>query len=132
MKQTVNVFENKGSEVLVGCDKSACEGCKSSMFCSKSDNIFEALNPDNVDLKKGDKAVIEMPGGKTVVSILLSLGLPLAMFFPGYFIGRNFSSNEIIMFLFGVLFMGLGFCIAGIYFKCKKKKYTPIVIRKEE
>lgn len=132
MKQKVTVFENKGDEIVVGCDKSACEGCHGSMFCQHKENLFEALNPDNIELKKGDKAEIEMPAGRTVTSVLLSLAFPLVMFFPGYFIGSKFTSNELILLLFGALFMAIGFGIAALYFKTKKKQYTPYVIGKDE
>lgn len=132
MKQKVTVFENKGDEIVVGCDKSACEGCHGSMFCQKKDNLFEALNPNNIDLKKGDKAEIEMPAGRTVSSIMLSLAFPLVMFFPGYLIGSRFTSNELMLLLYGVLSMAVGFGISALYFKKKKKEYTPYVIGKDE
>lgn len=132
MKQKVTVFENKGEEIIVGCDKSACQGCHGSMFCTRKENLFEALNPDNIELKKGDKAEIEMPSGKTMKSIVVSLVFPLLMFFPGYFIGRSISDNELVMLLFAVLSMGLGFGIAALFFRNRKKEYTPYVIRKDE
>ena len=84
MKQKVTVVENKGEEILVGCDKSACEGCHGSMFCSKTDNLFEVLNPENIELKKGDKAEIEMPPGKTLFC-LLKLGIPFDNVLPRIF-----------------------------------------------
>ena len=132
MKQKVTVFENKGEEIIVGCDKSACQGCHGSMFCTRKENLFEALNPDNIELKKGDKAEIEMPSGKTMKSIVVSLVFPLLMFFPGYFVGRSISDNELVMLLFAVLSMSLGFCIAALFFRNRKKEYTPYVIRKDE
>ena len=132
MKQKVTVIENKGEEIVVGCDKSACEGCHGSMFCSKTDNFFEVLNPEKIELQKGDKAEIEMPSGKTLSSVFLSLAFPLIMFFPGYFIGRKFTSNELVLLLFGVIFMALGFAIAALFFKKKKKHYMPYVVGKDE
>ena len=132
MKQKVTVIENKGEEIVVGCDKSACEGCHGSMFCSKNEHLFEVLNPAKIDLKQGDKAEIEMPSGKTLSSVFLSLAFPLIMFFPGYFIGRKFSSNELVLLLFGVIFMALGFLIAALFFKKKKKNYMPYVVGKDE
>lgn len=132
MKQKVTVFENKGEELVVGCDKTACEGCHGSMFCGNKENLFEVLNPSGIDLEKGDKAEIEMPTGRTLTSILLSLAFPLLMFFPGYFAASQLSQNELIMLLGGVLSMALGFGIAALYFRKRKKEYTPYVIGKDE
>ena len=73
-----------------------------------------------------------MPSGKTMKSIVVSLVFPLLMFFPGYFVGRSISDNELVMLLFAVLSMSLGFCIAALFFRNRKKEYTPYVIRKDE
>lgn len=132
MKQKATVIENKGDEIIVGCDKSACEGCHGSMFCTHKDNFFEALNPENIDLKKGDKIELDMPSGKTIKSILLSLGLPLIMFLPGYFVGKLFTSNELLLLLWAIAFMALGFLASGLYFKSRKKEYSPSILSKIE
>lgn len=121
MKQKATVLENKGEEILVGCDKTACEGCHASFFCTNKNNAFEALNPKKIEVKEGDKVELDMPSGKTIKTIFLSLGLPLIMFLPGYFIGKLFTSKELLLALWGFGFIALGFLISGLYFRARRK-----------
>lgn len=132
MKQNATVIEAKGEEIIVGCDKTACEGCHASMFCTNKNNSFEALNPKKIDVKEGDQVELELPGKKTINTIFLSLGLPLLLFLPGYFLGRMFTQNELLLLLWGIGFMSLGFIFSGIYFKKRKKEYSPTIVAKRE
>lgn len=131
MRQEATVIVNKGNEVIVGCDKSACSGCHGSFFCKSKDTSFTALNPENIQAGKGAKVEIDMPSGKTVKSILISLALPLILFLPGYFIATLFTDNEFVMLLFGVLFMALGFLFSFAYFKKRRNIYMPTIIREK-
>ena len=132
MKQTVTIEEIKDGKMMAGCDKSLCEGCKASFFCTSKKSSFQVLNPEGIKLEEGDKAIIDMPPGKTLLTVFMSLGLPLLMFIPGYFIGSLISGNEGIKLLCSLLAVGLGFIIAAIFFHVKKEKYTPRIIDKEE
>lgn len=132
MKQTATVIDNKDDKLIVGCDKTACEGCHASFFCTNKDNSFEALNPQKIDVRKGDKVELDMPTGKTIKSILLSLAFPLIMFLPGYFVGKIFTNNELILVLWGLGFIALGFLISYLYFRKKKDEYSPSVSSKLE
>lgn len=130
MKQEATVIESKGEEVIVGCDKSACPNCHGSFFCKGKDSSFEAFNQNMLDVNKGDKVEIDMPSRKTIKSILLSLALPLVLFLPGYFIGTIFTQNELLLLLFGISFMALGFLFSYIYFKKRRREYMPTLERK--
>lgn len=130
MKQTATVIDKKENKLIVGCDKTACEGCHASFFCTNKENSFEALNPNKIDVEKGDQVELDMPTGKTIQSILLSLGFPLLMFIPGYFIGKLFTHKELILVLWGLGFIALGFLISGLYFKKRKDIYSPTVSSK--
>ena len=132
MKQVVKVIEEKDDKIIVGCDKSACEGCHCSMFCTNKENSFEALNPEKIDIKSGENVEIDMPSGKTIKAVLLSLGLPLILFIPGYFVGRLFTKNDLILLLWGIGFMALGFLFSSIFFKKRKIEYSPTITRKVE
>jgi len=129
MKQNVTVIEEKEDNVIVGCDKTACEGCHCSLFCTNKNSSFEALNPNGLKLKEGETVEIDLPSKKTINAVLLSLGLPLVLFVPGYFIGRIFTSNDLILLLWGVGFMALGFLFSSIFFKKRKKEYSPLITR---
>lgn len=132
MKQTVTIEEIKDGKMMAGCDKSLCEGCKASFFCTSKKASFQVLNPEEIELKEGDKAVIDMPPGKTLLTVFMSLGLPLLLFIPGYFIGSLISESEGVKLLASLLAVALGFAIAAIFFRVKKDKYTPRIIGKEE
>ncbi len=136
MKQSATVIDNNGNKIILGCDKTACEGCHGSLFCTNKNNYFEALNPNNLNVQKGEKVEIDLPSGKTIKTIFLSLGLPLLLFLPGYFVGKLFSQNEFVLLLFAIGSMALGFMFSALYFKKRKKEYSPsitaIIKEKEE
>ncbi len=129
MKQNATIMETKDSKIIAGCDKSLCGECHASLFCKSKDSSFEVLNPEKLNIEKGDKVEIDMPSKKTLTSIFLSLGLPLALFIPGYFIGKIFTQNELLLLLWGIGFMAIGFLFASLFFKKKKNEYTPSITR---
>ena len=130
MKQTVTIEEKKDGRLIAGCDKSMCSSCKGSFFCTSKKASFEVLNPEKIDLSAGDTAEIDMPSSKTLFSVFMSLGLPLLMFLPGYFITTLITESEGLRFLGAMAGVAIGFGIAAIYFHAKKKEYMPRVIRK--
>ena len=132
MKQTVTIQENKGGRIIAGCDKSACEGCKGSFFCTSKNASFTVDNPENIKLEKGDKAIIELPPKKTIFSVFMSLGFPLLMFLPGYFIASIFTEREGILFLSAIAGVVIGFGISALYFRIRKTSFVPKVIEKGE
>ncbi|MGN1189924.1 MAG: SoxR reducing system RseC family protein [Candidatus Ornithospirochaeta sp.] len=132
MEKTVTVIENSKEGIKVGCDASACSGCKSEMFCRNKDTVFTVENPSSLPLNRGDKVTIDIPEGRATLSVILSLALPLLLFLPGYFVGKAFFKSEISMALMGFCFMAVGFGISAIIFKVKKRYFSPIVLGKEE
>lgn len=132
MKQTVTIEEKKGERLIAGCDKSLCDGCKASFFCTSKKASFDVLNPDGIPLEKGDKAVIDMQPRKTLFTVFMSLGFPLLMFVPGYVIGTVISDSQGIQLLTSLIGVAAGFLIAAIFFRLNKKKYTPVIIRKKD
>lgn len=132
MKKEGTVIEVVDDEVRIGCDKTACEGCKGSFFCTVKDSSFTAIANPGIELKKGDRVVVDMPAGKTIGSVFISLGLPMLMFLPGYFLGRYLFSSEIGAFFTSIAFVAAGFLIAYLYFRTRKRKYSPIVEEKKE
>ena len=132
MRKEVTIQQADGEKITAGCDRSACEGCKGSLFCTSKKASFDVLNPDKIPLEKGDQAIIDLPPRKTLFTVFMSLGLPLIMFVPGYIIGRLLSENEGIQLLTSLLGVALGFVISAIFFRFNRKKYTPVVIDKKE
>ena len=130
MRKEVTIQQSKDGIITAGCDKGACEGCKGSFFCTSKNTVFEVLNPENIELKAGDKAEIDMPPSKTLFSIFMSLGLPLILFIPGYFIASLFSSSDGIRLIGALIGIASGFAVAAIYFRAHKREYTPRVTRK--
>ena len=119
-----------GEKITAGCDRSACEGCKGSFFCTSRKASFEVLNPEKIDLSAVDTAEIYVPSSKTLFSVFMSLGLPLLMFLPGYFISTLITESEGLRFLGAMAGVAVGFAIAALYFHIRKKEYMPRVIRK--
>ena len=133
MKQSVTVINaDDKNKIIVGCDKTACEGCKGSMFCRNKESYFAVDNPSNIDVKNGDKVDIDLPGGKTVLSVFISLGLPLLLFVPGYYIAAIFTARIGLLFLGGIVGIAFGFLIAAIYFHFMGEKYVPTLDKKSE
>lgn len=130
MTQLVNVVSVKNGNVRVGCSSSACSGCHSETFCRKKDSTYEVNNTKGIDVKEGDLVEVEIPEGKAVFSVLMSLLFPLLMFIPGYFVGKSATENEVVMALFGFLFIGLGFLISWLFFRKRRKEYSPYITRK--
>ena len=60
----------------------------------------------------------------------MSLLFPLLMFLPGYFVGRALTDNEVFMALTGFLFIGLGFLISWLFFRKRRKEYSPYIVKK--
>ena len=132
MKQIVTIQGNKDGKIIAGCDKSQCDGCKGSFFCTSKKSDFQILNPEGIDLKPGDKAEIDLEPKKTLFTVFMSLAFPLLMFLPGYFIGAHFSSSEAVRFICSIAGVALGFLISAIYFRVTKKAYLPVVTEKKE
>ncbi len=132
MKQTVTIQENKDGKLIAGCDRAACEGCKGSFFCTSKKAVFPVLNPEGIPLEKGDKAEIDLPSGKTLFTVFMSLGLPLLMFLPGYFISSMFTKSEGVILLSSLGAVALGFLISAVYFRFHRKKYTPVITGRKE
>lgn len=73
---------------------------------------------------------VEIPEKKALFTVFMSLLFPLLMFLPGYFIGRLVSSNEIIDALSGILFIGIGFLISHLFFRGKRREFSPYIVRR--
>ena len=132
MRQTVTIQENKDGRITAGCDRTACEGCKGSFFCISKKAEFQVLNPEGIPLEKGDQAEIDLPSGKTLFTVFMSLGLPLLMFLPGYFIGTLLSDSQGIIFLSAIAGVALGFLISAIFFRVRRSRYIPVVTGRKE
>ena len=130
MRKEVTIQQSEKGILLAGCDKNACEGCKGSFFCTSKNTVFEVLNPEDIKLREGDRAEIDMPPSKTLLSIFMSLGLPLLMFLPGYFIAALFSESDGVRFIGAIAGVAAGFGIAALYFRKRKREYMPKVTRK--
>ena len=129
MKKEVTVYKDEKGELIASCDRSACEGCKSSLFCRTKNYSFPVENPSGVEVKEGDKVIIDMPSGRTVLSSFMSLFFPLICFFLGMAAGAFLlHGNEVIQFSLALLGLAVGFLIAFIYFRVSGRKFTPEIL----
>ena len=76
--------------------------------------------------------MIDMPPGKTLLTVFMSFGVPLLMFVPGYLIGRLISPSEGVQLLTSLAGVAVGFAIAAVFFRVNRRKYTPVIVEKEE
>ena len=133
MTKDVRILNIEDGKITTGCDTSACEGCKSSLFCRGKNSEFEVFNPDMLEISKGDEVTIDMPPGKTVLASLMSLIFPLACFFLGMLAGFFITTeNELIQLLCAVAGLAAGFLISAIYFRFTRIKYTPVITAMRE
>lgn len=133
MTKIVKIIRIEKNMILAGCDKSACEGCKSSVFCRGQNSEFEVLNPHDLKLEAGDDVIISMPAGRTVFASAMSLAFPLLCFFLGLVgAGFIFPGREIKQLIAAIITLAAGFLISALYFRLTKGKYIPAVEAKAE
>lgn len=133
MKKEATIYKTNEGELLASCDKNACEGCKCSLFCRSKEYSFEVKNPSDINVDSGDKVLIEMPTGRTILSSFMSLFFPLICFFIPLFVSAAFfTANEIYQFLSALIGLAVGFLISFIYFKRRKKYFEPTIIEKKD
>lgn len=120
----------KGTEaetglVTVGCAGGACEGCKASFFCTNKFQTFEVRNPEALSVKPGDRVRVFLPPGRTILSTLILFGLPLVLFAVLYLLIP--AKNEFIKAFWGIGGGALGFLLAYLFFRARRKELTPIL-----
>lgn len=118
--------------VRVGCNNSACSGCKASMFCNnKDDNEYLVLNPNKVEIKVGDYVELFLSPKRTIFSTALVFAFPLLMFPLGYILCRLIFPyiNELLHALGGIAFMALAFGIAAIVSVRNKRRLMPTITK---
>jgi len=131
VKEEATIKKIDGGKIILGCDKSACEGCKSSLFCNRKRSEFSALNTENIALKEGDKVEITLNTKKSIFSVMLSLAFPLALFMASMILtSKAYPDNEGRQFLISAIFLLIGFFLSGLYFRLTKKSYEPEITDK--
>ena len=133
MTRQVTILEVDEGSIRAGCDRSACEGCKGSLFCRGQNSEFEVANPKAISVDKGDKVVIDMPAGRTILASAMSLVFPLACFLAGMLAAFAYDPDrELVQLACGVAGLAAGFALSSLYFHFTKRKYTPTIDRKLE
>ena len=130
MKKEVTVLEKEDGKIFVGCNRNACEGCKGSIFCQRKDTKIELKDDPSIPLEVGEKVILDLPSGKTIFSVFMSLGFPLLMFPVFYFIASFFTTSEVTLFFSGITGVVVGFIISAVFFHFKKGEYEPKLIGK--
>ena len=133
MRKEVTIQQSKDGIITAGCDKGACEGCKGSLFCRGQNSEFEVANPKAISVDKGDRVVIDMPAGRTILASAMSLVFPLACFLAGMLAAFAYDPDrELVQLACGVAGLAVGFALSSLYFHFTKRKYTPTIDRKLE
>lgn len=129
MAEVVKIKNN--SHITVSCSTSACESCQAGALCSTKGKTFIAKNSSDHPLQQGDMVELYLPPGKTIFAGFVTLMVPLILFPIGYYLGSSLlpSSAEIVHILIGIVGMGLGFAISGMFSKIKASQYTPEITK---
>lgn len=133
MTRVVTILSVDKGGIKAGCDRSACEGCKGSLFCRGRNSEFEVANPKGIALETGDVVEIDMPAGRTILASAMSLVFPLCCFLVGMLAAFAAApERELLQLGCGMAGLAIGFAISSVYFHFTKKKYTPTIDRKME
>ena len=133
MEETGVISRIEDDVVTVGCATESCQSCSSS-FCSSERRIFEAANPEGLELRIGDVVDIYMSPGKTVAAGFMVLIVPLILFALAYFISGRLVENigEGMQALSGLVGLASGFGISFLYGRRRRTGDLPRVLRIRE
>lgn len=114
----------------------ACEACLNSS-CKDNRQSIKAWNRDGMRLAEGDKVEVEVEGVAQAIGAFWVLGLPLALFVAGYFVGRALfpaaagsgAAGEGPAALAGLFGLALGMVIGVTVQKGKRLESLPRVSR---
>lgn len=132
MEEEVVIFKIDKNKIYVKQSGDTCSMCKSNLFCKNKEREYTVLNKDNLILKEGDNVIVEIKEGRATLSVLITLLFPVLMFFPGYFIGKAITNNELFVALIGLGFVAFGFLLSFLFFHLYNRKFTPTLKRKIE
>lgn len=125
MYQKVYVSKIEADRVFVGCSSTACEGCKSTLFCNNKKQEFEVKNPKALELSIGSYVKIFLPPQKTIFSTAMLFILPLVLLALVYVLLP--LENQVTKALISLCGLALGFVIAYFYFRFKKTELMPLI-----
>jgi len=134
MTERGTVSEIRGKQLTVqlelneGCGACGNEGCK------KARRAVQAYNREDIPLAEGDFVDIDIEGKAQFFGALWVLGLPLALFIGGYFLGRVLfkAEGEGPAALVGLAGLLVGMVVGVLVQKGQRLETLPRVLRKVE
>lgn len=126
MRQKVTVIRQEGDEVVARFQRpTACHGdCGScaggcGAMAAREELIVHARN--EIGARPGDQVWIEGETKKVALAIWLVYGLPVVLFFLGYFLGAQLFGSGTLTGVLG-FFLGLGLAVLESFWQKRKGK----------
>jgi sigma-E factor negative regulatory protein RseC len=138
MREVMDVIDKDESYVYLRTTRTQeCESCAMKGGCTllggSNELNLKAKNTEKVDVKKGDKVVVELPEVPVVKLSFLAYGIPLIVFLSIISILYTLSFSDIFSFLAGILGMGITYFLIHQYDRKKlKDRYLPVILQKLE
>ncbi len=123
MEQLVRVKEihNDGTATVIHIRESACSGdCHKCSGCgaAKEAVLFTAVNA--IGARRGDLVKVESASGPVLKAAVVLYGIPLVLFFLGYYLGTLTGWSAALVACLGFV---LGVCLVVLYDrKCVKNE----------
>ncbi|PNR94064.1 hypothetical protein HWHPT5561_07290 [Petrotoga sp. HWH.PT.55.6.1] len=138
MREVMDVIDKDESYVYLRTTRTQeCESCAMKGGCTllggANELNLKAKNTEKVDVKKGDKVVVELPEVPVVKLSFLAYGIPLIVFLSIVSILYTLGFSDIFSFLAGILGLGITYFLIHQYDRIKlKDRYLPVILQQLE
>jgi len=125
MREVMNVVnvDNEYIYLTLNVDTVACSACALSGSCSVKSSDGSGfrvpkkhVREDLLPILPGDTVVVDFKHNEAILSLIV-YGIPLAGFLLGVLLGYILKLSDVLSFLTGVIFAGIGALITRLYDK---------------
>lgn len=126
--KVVNV-DDKYVYLSLAVSEATCSSCAIAGSCSIKGSgkemrlLKNSIKKDFLPLMPGDTVIVDMKYNEAILSLIV-YGIPLAGFMIGVLIGYFLKVSDVISFLFGIAFAGVG----ALFTRMFDKKYKIEII----
>ncbi len=119
----------QGDTIYCISNGTSCMHCKNKLLCKKPDKPFEVRNTKNIDIKIGDMVELELDTRQTIISLLITLFIPLLSIIVSLILASKITNSPILLFLISLITASITLFIIYILNKKNKNKNTPIIVK---
>jgi len=138
MREVMDVIDKDENYVYLRTTRTEeCESCAMKGGCTmlggSNELKLKAQKTENVEVRRGDKVIVELPDVPIVKLSFLAYGVPLIVFVSIISTLYSLNLSEIFSFLIGLLGMGITYLLVHQYDRKKlKDRYLPVILQKLE